>query len=62
MTEPREISLFDTLVPECGECALLGAAIDSGIRYCHGAMTWRRAWEHVDPCSYRTPKIPVASV
>jgi hypothetical protein len=47
--------LFTMLHPPCGDCAKLGAAIDSGVRYCHGALMWRWASERVEGCRYRTP-------
>lgn len=49
----RQPDLFEALTPACGECPNLGDAIDSGIRYCRGDMTWRWASEHVDGCRYR---------
>lgn len=48
--------LFSSLTPTCGECAKLGAAIDSGVRYYHGAMRWHWATERVERCPYRTPR------
>lgn len=47
--------LFANLTPTCGECAKLGDAIDSGVRYCNGALMWRWAWERIERCPYRTP-------
>lgn len=45
--------LFTSLTPACGECRQLGDAIDSGIRYCWGAMVWRWATDRVGGCRYR---------
>lgn len=45
--------LFAVLTPPCGNCKQLGAAIDSGVRYCWGQMTWRRAEDRVEGCVYR---------
>lgn len=50
--------LFATLIPPCGDCPNLGAAIDSGIRYCHGDMTWRWAADRVEGCPYRGREVP----
>lgn len=49
------MDLFDLLEPPCSECALLGNAIDSGIRYCHGALVWRWATDRVRGCEARKP-------
>lgn len=49
------MDLFDLLEPPCSECALLGNAIDSGIRYCHGALVWRWATDRVQGCEARKP-------
>lgn len=50
-----QIDLFEELNPSCGECALLGAPIESGVRYCHGVMTW--IWAHERrACGYRKPR------
>ncbi|MFZ5719220.1 MAG: hypothetical protein ACOY5Y_07100 [Pseudomonadota bacterium] len=40
-------------VPPCGECPNLGAAIDSGVRYCWGEMSWRWPEGRVEGCVYR---------
>ena len=48
-----QADLFTALTPPCGECPNLGQPIDSGIRYCWGAMTLRWAHERVDGCPYR---------
>lgn len=49
----RQQDLFATLTPECGSCPNLGSAIDSGVRYCWGELTWRWADERVEGCAYR---------
>lgn len=50
--------LFARLQPTCGECPNLGDALDSGIRYCHGEMTWRWAEDRVEGCGYRGRVVP----
>jgi len=50
--------LFAALTPPCGECANLGEPIESGIRYCHGAMTFHWPTDRVEGCSYRGEAIP----
>lgn len=47
------MDLFQRLEPTCGECPNLGDAIDSGVRYCWGEMTWRWPDEQVLGCVYR---------
>jgi len=42
------LDLFARLRPNCGACAHLGAAIDSGVRYCGCLMMWRWAAEQPD--------------
>jgi hypothetical protein len=44
-----QLDLFAT----CGACANLGAAIESGVRYCHGMLMWRWAHEIVLGCRSR---------
>lgn len=44
--------LFTRLNPPCGDCSHLGAAIESGVRYCHGHLVWRRADERLS-CAAR---------
>lgn len=48
-----QLDLFDRVTPECGACARLGEALQSGVRYCWGAMVWRWATDRVEDCSVR---------
>ncbi len=51
--------LFVSLLPTCGECAMLGEAIESGVRYCHGTMMW--IWtDERRPCARRTTVASIA--
>ncbi len=54
-----QLDLFAVTTPECAACPNLGAAIDSGIRYCRGDLTWRWATERVEGCRYRDRVSPV---
>lgn len=40
--------LLAALHPPCGDCAKLGEALPSGVRYCHGMMMWRWAHERIE--------------
>lgn len=40
--------MFALILSPCGECKHLGAAIDSGIRYCERWATWQWADSRVD--------------
>lgn len=44
--------LFATVHPPCGDCRHLGAAINTGVRYCHGLMMWRWATERFDCATF----------
>ena len=49
-----QLELFAALTPPCGECHHLDdKPIDSGIRYCSAAMSWRWAHDRVAGCVYR---------
>lgn len=53
-----QIDLFVALAaadtPICGECHQLDPkALDSGVRYCWGEMSWRGPAERVIGCAYR---------
>lgn len=52
-----ERDLFAILTPPCGDCPNLGDAIDSGLRYCWGEMTWRWPDDRVEGCVYRGRQI-----
>lgn len=49
-----QLDLFAILAAECGSCPNLGAAIESGVQYCYGDLTWRWANERVEGCRYRS--------
>jgi len=49
----RNLDLFAVLNPPCGDCANLGAAIESGVRYCDGLKLWRWSDERVACTSFR---------